>query len=337
MKKRTLVAGLTTVAATVALLTGCAPAASTTTEDGLTKVVFALAGSSGGLNDVGVFIAKADGIFAKHGLDVDIKGLPDSLGKEAIVTQGQAQFGVSWQEDVSQAREQGIPIVSIAATIAHNTSAFVSLASEGITTPKDYTGKVYGGWGSPIEDAILRSLVEQSGGDPAAVDNINIGSTTVLSALRQKQTDLGWIFYASDGIAAEQQGVDLNYQYLADVDPVLDWYTPVITTSEELIASNPELVQAFVDSIAEGYASAIADPEHAADVLLAAVPDRDEATTRAGLDWLAGEFQSDAPSWGWQDESVWSNFSGWLEKAGILKPGFDYAKAFDNDFIANTR
>lgn len=332
MKKRTIAAGLAVAATTAALLGGCSATAS---DDGLTKVVFALAGSSGGLNDVGVYIAKADGFFAEHGLDVEIKGLPDSLGKEAIVTQGQAQFGVSWQEDVSQAREQGIPIVSIAATIAHNTSAFVSLASEGITSPKDYAGKVYGGWGSPIEDAILRSLVEQSGGDPAAVDNINIGTTTVLNALRQQQTDLGWIFYASDGIAAEQQGVDLNYQYLSDVDPVLDWYTPVITTSEDLIASDPELVQAFVDAVSQGYASAIADPDHAADVLLAAVPDRDEATTRAGLTWLAGEFQSDAPRWGWQEASVWTNFSDWLEKAGILEPGFDSSRAFTNDFIAN--
>lgn len=338
MQRHGLIA-LVYLATLLVALTGCATDKSPTTQDGLRKVVFSLSGPTPGPNDIGVYVAQSKGYFADAGLDVQVQGLPDSLGKEAVVAQNQAQFGVSWQEDITQAREQGIPVVSIAATLAHNTSAFAELASSGITSPAQYTGHTYGGWGAPIEGAILNSVVRQAGGEPSKVRNVNIGvgsTSTVLDALRQRQIDLGWIFYAEDGLAAKQQGVDLNYQFLKDMNPALDWYTPVITTSEKLIAQDPKLVQAFVNAISRGYRDAIANPQEASDIFIKASPDADSATVRASLAWLADQFQADAPKWGWQKDEVWRGFSKWLEDAQVIKPGFDYAKAYTNQFIQNT-
>jgi ABC-type nitrate/sulfonate/bicarbonate transport system substrate-binding protein len=282
-------------------------------------------------NHTGIYVAQEKGWFAEHGIDLEIVQPPED-GAEALVASGAAQFGVSYQENVTQARGQEVPVVSIAAVVAHNTSGFASPVDRGIERPADYAGHVYGGWGSPIEGAILDALVAQDGGDPDQVTNVDIGTSSVLQAF-QRDIDLGWVFEGWDVPLAEEQGVDLNVQLVRDYDEALDWYTPVLISSEDTIASDPELVQAFVDAATEGYEFAIDNPDEAADILLDAVPDLDEGQVRASQEYLADEYRSDSPEWGYQRPEVWEGFSGWLEDNGIIEPGFDYDAAYTNQFV----
>ena len=77
-----------------------------------------------------------------------------------LVASGKADFGVSYQESITQARIQDVPIVSIAAVIQHNTSGFASPVEKNIVSPKDFEGKTYGGWGSPVEESVISSLMQ---------------------------------------------------------------------------------------------------------------------------------------------------------------------------------
>ncbi|HZG72342.1 MAG TPA: ABC transporter substrate-binding protein, partial [Chondromyces sp.] len=101
-------------------------------------------------NHTGIYVAQERGYFEEEGLDVEIL-LPGEAGADQLVASGKAEFGVSYQEGITQARVQDIPLVSIAAVIQHNTSGFASPVEKGIKEPKDFEGKTYGGWGSPIE------------------------------------------------------------------------------------------------------------------------------------------------------------------------------------------
>ena len=95
-------------------------------------------------NHTGLYVAADKGYFEEEGLDVEII-LPGEAGADQLVASGQAEFAVSYQESITEARIQDIPIVSIAAVIQHNTSGFASLEDKNITTPKDFEGKSYGG------------------------------------------------------------------------------------------------------------------------------------------------------------------------------------------------
>lgn len=44
-----------------------------------------------------------------------------------MIASGKADFAISAQENVTLARVEGIPVVSVGAIIQHNTSAFASL------------------------------------------------------------------------------------------------------------------------------------------------------------------------------------------------------------------
>ena len=76
-------------------------------------------------NHTGLYVAQAKEYFKAQGLDVEIL-LPGDAGVIQTVASGNAEFGVSYQEELTQARVQDVPAISIAAIIQHNTSGFAS-------------------------------------------------------------------------------------------------------------------------------------------------------------------------------------------------------------------
>ena len=87
----------------------------------------------------GIYIAKEKGYYRDAGLDLQI--LEYAEGVEQLVASGKADFGISVEENVIPAREQGVPIVSIASILQHNDSSLAFLTKSGITRPKDLEGK----------------------------------------------------------------------------------------------------------------------------------------------------------------------------------------------------
>lgn len=282
-------------------------------------------------NHTGLYVAKEQGFYEEEGLNVDIL-LPGSGGADAMVASGEVPFGISYQEGVTQGRTQGVPLVSIAAVIQHNTSGFAAPVDRGIKTPKDYEGKTYGGWGSPVEEAILKSIMDQTGADVGKVKFVNMGEADYFTAVK-RDIDFAWIFYAWTGIEAELRGEPLDMQYVKDYTDKLDYYTPVIVTNEKTAANDPELVKAFMRATSKGYEYAIEHPEEAADILLKAVPDLDKELVLASQKWLSPKYQDDAARWGEQKREVWQNYSDWMHERGLIEEELDTDKAFTNEFL----
>lgn len=281
-------------------------------------------------NHTGLYVAKKLGYFEEQGLDVDIL-LPGDAGADQLVASGKAEFGVSYQESITQARVQDVPLVSIAAVIQHNTSGFASLAANSITSPKDFEGKTYGGWGAPLEHAVLQSLMQTEGADVNKLDIVN--ADVDFFTMMQKDIDFAWIYYAWTGIEAELRGEKLNMMYLTDYSEQLDYYTPVLATNEKMISENPDTVKAFVAAVAKGYEYAIHQPKEAADILLEAAPDLDKELVHKSQEWLADKYQDDATQWGEQKLAVWKNYADWMTSNNVLEGEFNPEKAFTNDFL----
>ncbi|WP_416367254.1 ABC transporter substrate-binding protein [Paenibacillus sanfengchensis] len=282
-------------------------------------------------NHTGLYVAKEQGYYKEEGLNVDIV-LPGTGGADAMVASGEVPFGVSVQENVTQGRIQGVPLVSIAAVIQHNTSGFAAPVDKGIKTPKDFEGKTYGGWGSPVEEAVMKSIMDQSGADVGKVKFVNMGEADYFTAVK-RDIDFAWIFYAWTGIEAELRGEPLDMQYVKDYSEQLDYYTPVIVTNEKTISDDPELVKAFMRATSKGYRYAIEHPEESAEMLLKAVPDLDKDLVVASQKWLSPKYQEDAARWGEQKKEVWQNYSDWMQKFGLLEKPLDTDKAFTNEFL----
>lgn len=283
-------------------------------------------------NHTGLYVARDKGFFKEQGLDVEIVQPPEGSAADTLVAKGTVEFGVGVQESVTLARTEGLPLVSIAAIIQHNTSGFASPADKNIKEPKDFEGKTYGGWGGPIEKSIIESLMQEQGADVEKVKFANIGEADFFTAVK-RDIDFAWIFYAWTGIEAELRGEKLNMVYLSDYSDKLDYYTPILETSEKLIADKPDLAKKFVAAASKGYQYAIDHPEDAADVLIKAVPDLNADLVKASQQWLATRYQADAPRWGEQKLSVWENYASWMKDHGVMDKPFDAQKAFTNEFL----
>lgn len=285
-------------------------------------------------NHAGVYIADAKGWYEEVGLDVEIVQ-PGETGANQVVASGQAEFGVSVQEAVIPARAEGLPIVSIAAIIQHNTSSLMSLAEDGIEEPGDLAGHTYGGFGGALETALIETLTECGGGDPSEVEFVEVGQAEYLDGMERDQYDFVWIFDAWDGVrATEIVGADVNFLRFIDyVDCIPDWYTPLIITSESLIEDDPDLVRSFMAATVRGYEHAMENPAEAAEILLEAAPELDEQLVTLSAEYLAGRYVDGGRQWGLQDEEIWVRFEAFLREAGLTDTEVDVSAAYTNEFL----
>lgn len=282
-------------------------------------------------NHTGLYVAQEKGYFADKGLDVEII-MPGEAGADQLVASGKAEFGVSYQESVTEARIQDVPIVSIAAVIQHNTSGFASPKEKDITSPKDFEDKAYGGWGAPLEKAVLSSLMQQENADVEKVEIVNMGDTDFFTAVK-RDVDFAWVFYGWTGVEAELRDEEINMVYLTDYTDKLDYYTPVLATNEKMIEDNPDTVKRFLAAASNGYEFSIENPEEAAAILTEAVPDLDPELVKASQEWLAPKYKDDAPRWGEQRLEVWENYASWMYDNDLLEKQLDSEQAFTNEFL----
>ena len=197
-------------------------------------------------NHTGIYVALANGYFEEAGLNVQVVQPPED-GAVALVASGKAQFGVSFQDSLAPAfaGDSPMPVTAVAALIQHNTSGIVSRAGEGMDTPKGLEGKKYATWDLDVEKATIRDVMEADGGNFDLVELIPSTVTDEVSALQSGSVDAIWIFYGWAGIACEVAGLETDYFEFADIDPVFDYYTPVLIGNNAWLEENPDTAKAF--------------------------------------------------------------------------------------------
>ncbi len=284
-------------------------------------------------NHTGMYVALDKGYYEEEGLDVEIIE-PTDGATATLVAQQKGTFGISYQEDVTIARTSAdpLPIKAIATVIQHNTSGFVSLADSGIASPADFEGKVYAGWGGPGESAVLEACMTQAGADFSKLSMV-ISDGTGFEALG-KSCDVMWFFEAWDSVIADMNGCKLNYMELRQLDERLDYYTPVIITSDAVIESDPELVSAFLRATEKGYRDAIADPDASAEILFAHAPDYDLEMLKRSQKYLADKFMEDTEVWGQMKDEVWDNYSSFLQEYGVIQETIPASECYTNEFLS---
>lgn len=301
----------------------------------LKKVTFVLDWTPN-TNHTGLYVALKNGYFKDAGLDVDVVQPPDD-GAEVLVGSGKADFGVSFQDTMSAGLvgDNALPITAVAAVIQHNTSGIISRAGEGIDRPKGLEGKKYATWDLDIEKAMMKNVVEKDGGDFSKVQLIPSTVTDEVSALQSKSVDAIWIFYAWAGIATEVANLDTDYFAFSDINPVFDYYTPVIIANNDFLKNDPDTAKAFLAALSKGYEYAEENPEEAADILLGECPELESSRDLvvASQKYLADKYTADASQWGVFDANRWNAFYNWLNENNLVSQEIPENTGFTNDYL----
>lgn len=332
MKKRRMVSIISMALASIMMLSGCGSSKKSEGEEGLEKVKVILDWTPN-TNHTGIYVAKEKGYFKELGLDVEIIQ-PSEGSSLQLVAAGKGDFAITYQEDLTYARtsDSPMPVKAIATIIQHNTSGFASPKEKNIETVKDFEGKVYGGFGGPSEKAILQAVMEKAGADFSKLTTVDVGTEDFFIATKNN-LDFEWTFEGWTNISAKLRNFDINYIPLRELDERLDYYTPIIASSESTLNEKSDMVKKFMEATSKGYEFAINNPEESAEILVKEVPEIDKDLAVESQKFLAKEYKSDANRWGEMKDSIWDNYTQFMLEYKLINKDMKASEAYTNEFL----
>jgi putative hydroxymethylpyrimidine transport system substrate-binding protein len=133
-------------------------------------------------------IAKQRGIFAKHGLDVELIAPADPSAPPKLVAAGQAEYAVSYQPTLQMLVAEGLPLVRVGVLVAQPLNSLVVLEDGPVKTIADLKGRKVGYSIAGFEEALLGAMLEKAGLTLKDVTLINV-NFALTTALMSKQVD----------------------------------------------------------------------------------------------------------------------------------------------------
>lgn len=332
MKRKRIVSIVLVALSSIMFFSGCGNSKGEEGDNDLEKVTVILDWTPN-TNHTGIYVAKEEGYYEDLGLDVEIIQ-PSEGSSLQLLAAGQGDFAISYQEDLTYARTQDspLPVKAIATIIQHNTSGFTSPIEKGIETVKDFENKVYGGWGGPSEAAILKAVMEKNGADFNKLSIVEVGTEDFFIATKNN-IDFEWTFEGWTNISAKLNNFHVNFIPLRELDERLDYYTPIIASSEEVLSKESNMVKRFLKATSKGYEYAINNPEDSAKILVKAAPEIDEELAIESQRYLANEYKADAKRWGEMKDSVWNNYTTFMLENNLIERDMKASEAYTNEFL----
>jgi putative hydroxymethylpyrimidine transport system substrate-binding protein len=269
----------------------------------------------------GIYSALSEGFYEAAGVDLKVQQPGESTDAPKLLGAGKVEFAILDIHDLGIAREKGIPLVGVAPIVQRPLAAVIARGDGRVRRPRDLAGQRVGVSGLPSDEAVVDSEVEADGGDPAKVDEVTIGFAAVPS-LAAGKVAAATGFWNAEAVALRRRGIPIR------VFKVDDFGAPpypelVLTTSEETLKGDPELVDAVVSATRRGYAFAEQHPDKALSDLLSANPELKRADQQAQLKVLLPNLHP-RPF----DPAVLEAWAAWDLQHRLLETPLDPAEAF---------
>jgi putative hydroxymethylpyrimidine transport system substrate-binding protein len=282
----------------------------------------------------GIYQALAEGDFAQAGLGVHVQVPSDPSAPLKLLAAGKIDAAISYEPEVMLARNQGLPLASIAALVQEPLTSIVSIGSRHIKTPKQLRGKVLGDAGIPYQHAYLTTILAHAGVPAASVKELNVGTNLVPAMLSGRVAATLGAFWNYEAIQLAQLRKRPNVIRMNQVGiPTYDEL--VLVMREKTLATNPDEIRRFVQAMARGYESVRRDPTAAVASLLHASPGLDPKLELASVRaTLPGFFPAGNHPWGWQNTAQWNAYGQWMLSQHLISDANAIINASTNELLA---
>jgi putative hydroxymethylpyrimidine transport system substrate-binding protein len=283
---------------------------------------------------VAIYEAEARGYFKQVGLDVRTHVPSDPAAPIKQVAAGRADLAISYEPEVLLAREQGLPVVSVAALVQRPLTSLIATRKSGVRSVKDLRGKRVGTAGIPYQAAYLKTILERAKVPRSSVKETNVGASLLPAMLSGKVDATLGGFWNVEGVELRQRHTD---PAVIPVDRlgVPDYDELVFVANADRLDDARDDLRLFVAAVARGADEARKDPAGATKALLSANEDlkakRARASVRLTIPTLFPR-PSDRP-WGYMDPVAWRNYGGWMVDNGLLKDLPDIQEAITNELL----
>jgi putative hydroxymethylpyrimidine transport system substrate-binding protein len=286
---------------------------------------------------VGIYQALAAGDFSAAGLDVHVQVPSDPAAPLQLLAAGKVDFAVSYEPEVMLARNQGEPLVSVAALVQKPLTSIVSIGSKHVKRASQLRGKTVGDAGIPYQHAYLTTILNGAHVPISSVKEVNVGSNLVPQMLSGRVDATLGAYWNYEAIQLQQLGKHPNVIRMDQVG-VPAYNELVLVTRESELQKHLDVVRRFVQALARGYQAARSDPSAAVANLLKASPSLSRklqlASVRATLsDYFPSGTDAGKP-WGWQDQTQWTAYGRWMLSNRLISNPNAFIDASTNDVLA---
>lgn len=277
---------------------------------------------------VGAYVAQEKGFFADEGLAVTIEHSAGGGEHLQLLAAGEVQVTTQDAAVLLQRRaDPGLPLVSIGLIGQRGQQAFVALANSGLASPADWAGHTVGFKGTPPPD--LFAILAANGLTEDDMELVNVGFDP--RTLTEGLVDVYPVFKSNEPNLIRGWGFDVVQWEAADYDVPTLGLTYV--TTEELIESDPELLQSFMNAVLQGIEYAQNNPDEAVEIVLKyAGEDADADHMRFMLESELADAAS-ADGFGWQTEAQWQALADMLQTYESLPEDVDVTAVFTTQFL----
>jgi len=282
----------------------------------MTDVTLVLDFLPGGVH-AGIYAALEKGYYEQNNIDLKIIQPTSTADTLKLIDAGKADVGIADGIDVATQISDGRDAQAIGAVVQRPLGGLITLTSAGITDPKQLEGKTVGVTGVPSDDAILKTVVTDAGGDPAKVKVVTIGFNGVQN-LESGKVDAFTGFWPADGVQVEVDGKPVTTFKLDEHGGPAYPGLMFFSTQKRIAADGPRMA-AFMDATVRGYQDAITDPAVGLEALMSRVPALDRAVTEAQLDAYGPLFAAGGVDYGTMDPAILQSLSDFLMENGLIK------------------
>jgi NitT/TauT family transport system substrate-binding protein len=250
------------------------------------------------------YYAKAQGWYAKAGIDLNIEVGKGSGVSSLKVGSGGSPFGIADLATTLVAKSKGADVVALMSIYANTGQTFYWLKSYGVDGAKGFSGHKIGNPPGDASRVMWPAFAKAAGIASDSVSFVNIGPTAKIASLKSHTVDIISDFYNEHDLKVQEFGSDLGYVNWKDIG--LNPYGNSLIVNGAFLKKNPKLVEDFVRISQKAFATCVADIDPCLKALLDAASglDRenqqkqwerikllmtDEFTTTKALGWIDGE------------------------------------------------
>jgi putative hydroxymethylpyrimidine transport system substrate-binding protein len=264
---------------------------------------------------VGIYRGLAEGDFKHVGLNVHVQVPSDPSAPLRLLAAGRVDFAVSYEPEVMLARNQGEPLVAVAAIVQQPLTSIISIGRHPITRPTQLRGKRVGDAGIPYQHAYLTTILSHAHVPASSVKETNVGSNLVPALLSGRVNAILGGYWNYEAIQLGQlrkrpQVIRMNQVGVPTYDEL------VLVVREGTLVNHIDFVRRFVQALARGYESVRSDPQAGVQSLLAANPSLNSRLQNASVRaTLPAFFPSGADKnrpFGWEDPGQWAAYGRWM-------------------------
>jgi putative hydroxymethylpyrimidine transport system substrate-binding protein len=285
---------------------------------------------------VGIYEALAKGYFKQADLDVHIVPPPDAATPLNLLQAGKVDIAISYEPNVLLARNQGDPVVSVAALVQRPLTSIVSVGSKHITSPADLRGKTVGDSGIAYQHAFLDTILQRAGVPISSVREVNVGEALVPAMISGRVDATLGAYWNYEAIQLAELHKHPNVIHMDQVGvPTYDEL--VFCVQKGTIVDHPGVIRRFVQAVARGYFAARQDPAAAVQTLISYNPNLAKSAKfeLASLEaTLSSFFPTGGHPWGWQSPADWNAFGEWMMQHKLVSNPNAITDASTNELLA---